>query len=232
MSRPRPRRGYFLPPSSVPPTAEPSIKRAVAFVDGQNLYRAAKAAFGYTWPNYRFPELAAAVSELKGWELVQTRFYTGIPKPHYGGREQQWHTFWTRKLLIMRNRGVYVYARSLAYQRSQQLADGSAQGGVKGREKGIDVRIALDVIRLALQRAYDVAILFTQDQDLSELSTDIREVAREQRRWIKMASAYPWSERCPDARGIRNSDWIRIERSTYEACLDPDDHRKPPSNAT
>jgi len=31
---------------------EPSIKRVVAFVDGQNLYRSAKTAFGYHYPNY------------------------------------------------------------------------------------------------------------------------------------------------------------------------------------
>jgi hypothetical protein len=31
---------------------EPSIKRAVAFFDGQNLFHAAKQAFGYRSPNY------------------------------------------------------------------------------------------------------------------------------------------------------------------------------------
>lgn len=31
---------------------EPTIKRAVVFVDGQNLFYAARNAFGYTFPNY------------------------------------------------------------------------------------------------------------------------------------------------------------------------------------
>jgi len=31
---------------------EPQIKRAVAFVDGQNLFYAVKNAFGYNYPNY------------------------------------------------------------------------------------------------------------------------------------------------------------------------------------
>jgi uncharacterized LabA/DUF88 family protein len=39
-------------------------------------------------------------------------------------------------------------------------------------EKGIDVRIAIDVIRLAHRNAYDVALLFSQDQDLSELCVE------------------------------------------------------------
>jgi hypothetical protein len=31
---------------------EPTLKRAWAFFDGQNLYHAAKEAFGYRLPNY------------------------------------------------------------------------------------------------------------------------------------------------------------------------------------
>ena len=32
-------------------SGEPLIKRAVAFLDGQNLFHAASEAFGYTYPN-------------------------------------------------------------------------------------------------------------------------------------------------------------------------------------
>ena len=48
---------------------EPSVKRAVAFVDGQNLFFAARQAFGYTYPNYDFPALATAVCNANGWQL-------------------------------------------------------------------------------------------------------------------------------------------------------------------
>jgi hypothetical protein len=44
----RPRAGSFV--STVP--AEPARKRAVLFVDGQNLFHAAREAFSYTYPNY------------------------------------------------------------------------------------------------------------------------------------------------------------------------------------
>ncbi|HNR32025.1 MAG TPA: hypothetical protein PKI11_14130 [Candidatus Hydrogenedentes bacterium] len=40
---------------------EPSVKRAYAFVDGQNLFYAAKKAFGYSYPNYDPSALARAV---------------------------------------------------------------------------------------------------------------------------------------------------------------------------
>jgi len=36
----------------------PANPRAIAFVDGQNLFNAAKEAFGYTYPNYDVLKLA------------------------------------------------------------------------------------------------------------------------------------------------------------------------------
>jgi hypothetical protein len=49
--------GLFLGRQSMPPS-EPSTKRAVAFVDGQNLFFAAQEAFGQTYPDQEFPALA------------------------------------------------------------------------------------------------------------------------------------------------------------------------------
>lgn len=46
------------------------------------------------------------------------------------------------------------------------------------------MRIAIDIIGLVHRRAYHVALLFCQDQDLSEAADEIREIAREQGRWI------------------------------------------------
>ncbi|HXR04291.1 MAG TPA: hypothetical protein VN836_06240 [Verrucomicrobiae bacterium] len=43
--------------------AEPAIKRVVAFIDGQNLFYAAKTAFGYKHPNYDPKALATRLCE-------------------------------------------------------------------------------------------------------------------------------------------------------------------------
>ncbi len=61
--------------------AEPATKRAVAFVDGQNLFHAAREAFGYSYPNYDVLALSHALCAEQDWKLVQARFYTGIPAP-------------------------------------------------------------------------------------------------------------------------------------------------------
>ena len=58
---------------------EPLTKTAIAFVDGQNLFRSAKTAFGRGHPNYDVQALASAVCSLMRWQLVETRFYTGVP---------------------------------------------------------------------------------------------------------------------------------------------------------
>src|SRR2546426_4815283 len=168
---------------------EPSTKRAVAFIDGQNLFNAAKKAFGYTYPNYDILALCKAVCLNAGWELTQIRFYTGIPDS-----SDRRHAFWVAKLAAMGRQSIHVCSRPLRYlNKVVKLADGSEQAILVGEEKGIDVRIAIDVIRMAHHQEYDVAIVFSQDQDLAEAAKEIRTIAREQSRWIKIASAYPTS---------------------------------------
>ena len=203
--------------------SEPAIKRAVAFFDGQNLFHAVKQAFGYTYPNYDVLKLAQVVCQAQGWNLIQTRFYTGVPDSQDNPR---WHHFWTSKLAAMARQGVKVYSRALRYRNQTiTLPDGKQHTFLVGAEKGVDIRLALDIIRMALRNEYDVALIFSQDQDLSEVADELRDIARVQGRWIKMASGFPSSPATHNRRGIDRTDWIQIERTTYDACIDPRDYR-------
>lgn len=205
---------------------EPALKRAVAFVDGQNLYRSAKTAFGYHYPNYDVHSLANAVCARHGWQLLQVRFYTGIPDVTDNAF---WNHFWNAKFAQMGRQGVHVFWRLLRYRNEAvHLPDGSEISVLVGREKGVDVRLALDVVRLAYRQEYDVALVFSQDQDLSEVADETRLISREQNRWLKMACAFPVSPVVPKPRGINGTDWIKIDRATYDTCLDPRDYRPKP----
>jgi uncharacterized LabA/DUF88 family protein len=205
---------------------EPSVKRAIAFFDGQNLYHAAKAAFGHTFPNYDPVKLAMAVCQSRGWQLEAVRFYTGVPDR---ADDPRWNQFWAAKFLHMSRQNVHVFSRPLRYRNQRvRLQDGSEYTFMAAEEKGIDVRIAIDVIREAHHRDYDVAVIFSQDQDLSEVAEEVRVIAREQARWIKVASAFPVSPVIPKQRGIDKTDWIPIDRALYDACLDPRDYRATP----
>lgn len=206
--------------------AEPATKRAIAFFDGQNLFHSAKTAFGYTFPNYDPLALAQAICADRGWQCAGVRFYTGVPD---ATDNAFWNHFWTAKTAQMGRQGVHVYTRRLRYRNKQvRLPDGSTHSFLDGDEKGIDVRIALDVIRLAHQRAYDVALLFCRDQDLSEVADEIRLMAQEQARWLKIASAYPFSPAVRGTRGIDKTDWVQIDRATYDRCIDKRDYRPKP----
>ena len=152
---------------------EPEVKRAAAFIDGQNLFYAAKEAFGYTSPNYDARALARAICGLKGWQLEATYFYTGVPDASDNPR---WNRFWAAKLAVMGTRGVKTFSRPLRYRnQTVALPTGGTTSILVGQEKGIDVRLALDVVRLGRDNSYDVAILFSQDQDLSEVADELKD---------------------------------------------------------
>lgn len=105
------------------------------------------------------------------------------------------------------------------------LANDSRHTVILGHEKGIDVRLAIDAIRLAHQEVFDVAVLFSQDQDLSEVADEIRSMAKMQDRWIKVVSAFPTSPAMRSSRGIDRTDWIRFDKSFYDNCIDRRDYR-------
>jgi len=48
----------------------PRITRVIAFFDGQNLFHAARSAFGYTYPNYNPKRLAATLKGLRSKSRV------------------------------------------------------------------------------------------------------------------------------------------------------------------
>jgi len=132
-----------------------------------------------------------------------------------------------RKLAVMGRQNVHIYSRSLRYRtKVVRLPDGTEKTYLSGEEKGIDVRIAIDLIRLAHRKSYDVALVFSQDQDLSEVADEIKVISGEQSRWIKMACAFPVSPASRNKRGINGTDWIRIAKATYDLCIDRRDYRK------
>ena len=202
---------------------------AIAFIDGQNLYRHAKDAFGdgYHHPNYDPIKLTDAVCVAKGWERRGVRFYTGT---HSEAVSPMWHGYWARRTLAMRRAGVLVTTRPVRYQtQNVELADGAYESITIGHEKGIDLRLALDAVRLTLQDRLDVALIFSQDQDLAELATELKEISKATGRWVKVACAFPASPQASSRRGIDGSDWFEMDLAFYSACIDPYDYRPKPS---
>ena len=203
----------------------PDTPKAVAFFDGQNLFHAAREAFGYGFPNYDPLALARSVCAAEGWDILRVHFYTGVPD---ASDNAFWNHFWNAKIAHLGRRGTRTFSRPLRYRnQTVDLPDGSQHTFLVGQEKGVDVRIALDIVHAAHEGLCDVLLRFSQDQDLSEVADEVRHISRAADRWLKIASAFPVSPTARNRRGVDRTDWIWIDRAAYDACIDPRDYRPP-----
>jgi hypothetical protein len=191
--------------------------QAVVFFDGQNLFHLAKEAWAprplvpgspYGWPSYDVEKLAAAlVQRVPGRGLSEIRFYTGVPDPT---QNAFWHGFWSNKLRYLGSWGIYVYK-------------GRINPG--GQEKGVDVSLAIDLIRLTYERRYDSAIIVSQDWDFGPAVGLAKRIARDQARRLTFESAFPYSPGQGSRRGVPGTTWVHIDKPLYDACHDPSDYR-------
>ena len=147
----------------------------------------------------------------RGWALSETFFYTGIPDP---ADKPFWNHFWTAKLAVM-GREAFEHFPVLFGTATKPCP--FPEGGPRRY-----------VVRMTRENLYDVASIFSQDQDLSEAADEVKAISPQQDRWIKVACAFPVSPTAENRRGINGTDWIRIGRATYDACLDPNDYRPKP----
>ena len=209
-------------------------KRVHAFIAGQNLFHSAKDSFGYMVVNYDPFKIAEAVTNLEPDRILAgLNFYTGVDIRRI---RPQLHDFWRTKLHAIRREGerlkidTRVIRRPLKYI---EIPDYKKPGGTyyKGREKGIDVRLALDIVRLARRGEYDVAIIFSQDSDLNEAVNEVRALSKELGLNIKLECAFPQPPPGKRTFGLQNTKWRIIEKQLYDSCRDPNTSRyfpKPP----
>jgi uncharacterized LabA/DUF88 family protein len=135
------------------------MPNVIVFIDAQNAYMTARDAFGWSGEIGRFgsyrPLLLGRVLAA-GRDLKQVRIYTGVPsneKDKTGYQANQ------RRIASWKAEGsglVEVFERTLKYAPRQPP-----------REKGVDVLLAVDLVRLALEdEGFDVAVLLSGDTDL------------------------------------------------------------------
>ncbi len=201
---------------------EPRPKYAMAFFDGQNLFQHAKDAFGHYHPNFDPKKLHQAVCAAKGWTPNLVRFYTGIPDRAHS---EMWAGYWANRVLAMKRAGILVTTRPLRYRDQEVEHQGTKTIVSTPQEKGIDVRIALDLVSCALSEQFDVAVIYSQDQDLCEAVQEVKEIAKRTKRFLEIACAFPVGPHATSQRGIDKTTWIEMDETFYNACLDPYDYR-------
>ena len=195
--------------------------KTIVLIDGQNLYHLARELWAprpqvggspYGYPSYDVEKLADALVKLDAQRILsEIRFYTGVPDPK---ENYFWHGFWNNKLRYLTSRGIHVYR-------------GRINPG--GQEKGVDVSLAIDLIRLTYEHAYDVAIIISQDWDFGPAIALAKRIAKDQKRYLQFFSAFPYdSNLSRTRRGIPGTTWIHIEKTLYDSCLDANDYRPMP----
>lgn len=141
--------------------------KTVVFVDYQNVHFTALESFcDYQAP----PEhhlidpvaLASLVTRHRapGGDLQAIRIYRGRPSPDKqrtltAANDRQAEAW-------KRDERVTVIRRPLKYPRGY----GEAGCYERPREKGIDVSLAVDVVRMAIRKEYEVGIILSRDTDL------------------------------------------------------------------
>lgn len=133
------------------------MDRVVVFFDYQNVSGWAKRCFetsdGHVWPKATAELLVSR--RRRPSELVETRVYRGRPNPTRQGVSARAND---RQAADWEATGVTVVRRNLQYPSQWPSAPAS--------EKGIDVALAVDLVKYAIRGDIDAAIVFTSDKDI------------------------------------------------------------------
>ena len=139
--------------------------RLALFIDGQNAYRRARALF-FPSPqsgrdgHFRPMDLGRLIADRGGpngapCTLSDVRIYSGEPDARRDPRTYAAHRRQTHRWA---SDGATVITRSLRYPRGWPT--------VPAQEKGIDVALAVDFVKLGIEGDYNVGVMLSTDNDL------------------------------------------------------------------
>lgn len=133
--------------------------KTIVFIDYQNFYHFLKQNFALNIAGLHLPNLVKAWCLSKGVAADEIRVYTGVHDAHADPIKA---ASMQKRLNWMRDQGVKVFATKLHY------AKDPASGQLVGREKGIDVRMACEIVKAVATENLAHAVVITQDTDLVE----------------------------------------------------------------
>lgn len=185
--------------------------RVMVFMDYQNVHNWARKKFhGYDADpaaGHVFPQ---KVGELlvsrrnRPSKLAEVRVYRGRPSPTKQAGAARANDRQTSDWQLS--------PKTTVIRRNVQYPPGWPTQ--KAAEKGIDVAIAVDMIRLAMSGAYDAAILFSSDNDLMpavEVLWDLPRVAVEVACWSGAHRLRMPNTKSPWCHNLNRSDYDRVK---------------------
>jgi len=129
-----------------------SSNRVMIFIDGSNLHWGIKGYNKANSTNLKIDYVKLTSLLAAGRSLTRTIYYCSKPVPP--GRPTQ-----TRFLDYLRHIGIQVVEKPLKVRYDPAIKRDRTV------EKGVDVALAIDLIGMAWENAYDIAILVSGDAD-------------------------------------------------------------------
>ncbi len=127
-------------------------EKVAVFIDGGNLYRLLKQH--KILPQKRFDYSGLVDFVLRGRELVSKGYYVGIVRNHDNTESSQRMVDGQQKFLSnLEKQNFHIERGRIVYDHDI-------------REKGVDVKIAVDIVAGAFENKYDTAVVFSSDTDL------------------------------------------------------------------
>lgn len=202
--------------------------RVVVFIDVQNVHNDFRRAFvddpdtadshiGAFNPMELAKRLVAMGPDFEEWTLSEVRAYAGSPLAHHQPTATAAHD---RQMETWRKWGVIVQPRPLYYP-----------PGEKPRQKGVDVELAIDVFRMAVEKQYEIAVIVSTDQDIKpalEAVAKLRGSDPTPRICGVRYGDLPQRLTYSDAKG-NTTHCFRLVVDDYVAVMDPTDYRIEPS---
>jgi uncharacterized LabA/DUF88 family protein len=138
------------------------MKRVAVFIDGSNFYNGLRDNIGRM--DVDFHRFGRKLSEMAEGELLRIYYYNARVDPDFDPdnyeKQQRFitHLAHTPHLTLRLGKLVYYQVRGEESGRKHYAV-----------EKGLDVKLAIDLVRLAVNRACEVAVIVSGDKDLAEV---------------------------------------------------------------
>jgi len=159
-------------------TGPPAVpRRTTVFVDGLNFHYGVAKRFGERWVDP--VALCRRVLDQRWHEITQVRFYTslfveGVPGSGDRAAQNAHLRAIGRDARFVLRLGHFKFRREMA--RLAMQADGQVSFAkvVGMREKGTDVNLAAELVHLAHLRAFESAVVVSNDSDLARAVEIVR----------------------------------------------------------
>lgn len=197
-------------------------ERVVVLIDYENMHRCAQnelgVSNGHFWPwslGERLVDRRNLRPGARACELRGVRVYRGLPDARLQSQANAANQAQTAAWVVAcpRPADFVVYRRPLRYPHGWPKASGSPQ------EKGVDVALAVDLISMTYQGAYDVCIVCSHDTDLAP-ALDAADGVGTTGHHLEVAS---WArQRRISFTGRPNLPWChRLAKADFDLVADP-----------